>query len=127
MLLFHFNYKIEALPQKPTDEQMGTHYYNKCNYNEALKHFIQAKKKDPDNLKHHLNVAKTYLQKDEYENALQALDALSKVDPEKQRDLYLDYLWISGNTYRHMHAFNEAQAYFKQIIHAAKTDNYRHI
>lgn len=127
VLLIGSCHKIKTNPHGLSPAQLGTHYYNTCNYDAALQCFIQSKNNEPHNIIHHLNIAKTYLQKENFDKALQTLQILNESQIEQELDLHLDYLWISGNIYRHMHSFKKAHGFFNQIIALANNDNHRHL
>ncbi len=105
--------------------KIGVFHYDRGHYKDALAAFQAAKEQDPQNPMHYMRIAKAYAQLDNFEGALQILKEAPEIDAEHQKALYLDYLWLMGNTYRYLHAFDQATECFQSLVANAALDDYR--
>lgn len=61
--------------------EMGTFYYNKGNYAEAVKYFEKAKPQIPTNIDNLMNISACYYELKDYEKAMSTTKAALEIEP----------------------------------------------
>ena len=107
---------LKQLLQKDPDKleyllEMGTFYYNKGNYAEAVKYFDHARVQNPTNVDNLMNIYACYYELKDYEKAMIATKTALEIEPNN-----LDLLENARSIADQMNDLDQSIEYLKRIL-----------
>ncbi|MFO8047456.1 MAG: VWA domain-containing protein [Desulfosudaceae bacterium] len=102
--------------------RQGRQAYEQGEYEKALKHFIEAQLKDPENPRLLYNIGDAYYKNKEYQEAARHFQDALKQAEDDEASLRRNILYNLGNTRFKQHDFKAAIDFYKQALDLDETD-----
>jgi len=97
--------------------ELGTYYYTKGNYAEAVKYFEQARPQIPTNIDNLMNISACYYELKDYTKAMAATNAALEIEPNNP-----DLLENARSIADQMNDIDQSIAYLKRLIQIRPTE-----